>query len=163
MSFTSKNKNKPTTIDGHALPPGIRPKNATMRLVRDKDGKASFKIVELGVPETVTVGRTTINHLADGPYSRRETAEINAEQLRKGLPVQRVQQHWQHSVSADLTEKPSELARSLASDKGKVGVAKKAGAKYAEDENARRKSYNGPQQTSVSVRMGERAPRKAGT
>lgn len=126
MSFTSNKKDKPTVIAGRVMPPGVAAGSATVRLAgRDKNGKPIWT-TEVSVGSTTAVGRTAIDHVADGPYSRKETAEINEARHRAGAPVIKTTHHFKTSNPADLGQQPSELSQWLGSDKNKPGEAKRA-------------------------------------
>jgi hypothetical protein len=154
----NKKPTRPTVIDGVAIPPGVRPNNATMSLVRDpKTGKASFKITSVGTSTTVTAGRTTIEHIPDGPYTPKETADINAARLRQGLPVLKTQQGFQHTVKVGLGEQPSELAKQLGAAANKPGFAAKAAKAY--DAEAERRREEMRRQPSASVALAVRGPK----
>ena len=148
----TKKTDRPTVIDGVVIPPGVRHRNSTQTLVRDpKTGKASFKLTRVGVPTTVTAGRTTINHIADGPYTPKETAEINAIRLREGLPVIETRQGFIHTVKTGLGEQTSELAKSLGAGANKAGAARKAGQAYEAEQNEKRRVDDLRVRTNVSV------------
>lgn len=147
----NKKTNRPTVIDGVPIPPGMRPKNVTMTLVRDpKTGKGEFKITNVHAPVTVVAGRTTINHVGDGPYSRQETEEINKARFREGLPVLETRQHFSWTVNADLGEQPSEFAKSLNADKNDPAATARAAKARKMTEQMERDAER-PKSTTVVV------------